>query len=196
MTAPVKLNFKVYQGSTFSEVLRWESSTKVYKTITAISKTAPVVINAVAHGIPVGWRTKVTNVVGMTAINSTDTYNTVSAVTADTVTLNDINSLGYTAYTSGGVLEYNLPVDLAGFTARMQIREKLTSTATIKDLTTGNGGVVLDNTLKTITIFMSATDTAALTFSTAVYSLELVSSGGIVTQLITGNMTLVQEVTR
>lgn len=196
MTAPVKLNFKVYQGSTFSEVLRWESATKVYKTITGITKAAPVVITAVAHGMPVGWRTKITNVAGMTVINSTDSYNTVSAVTTDTITINDINSLGYPAYTSGGVLEYNLPVDLTGFTARMQIREKITSTTTIKDLTTVNGGILIDNSLKTITIFMSATDTAALTFSNAVYSLELVSSGGIVTQLVTGNMTLVQEVTR
>jgi hypothetical protein len=196
MTAPVKLNFKVYQGSTFSEVLRWESATKVYKTITGITKAAPVVITAPSHGMPVGWRTKITNVAGMTVINSADNYNTVSAVTTDTITINDINSLGYSAYTSGGVLEYNLPVDLTGFTARMQIREKITSTTTIKDLTTVNGGILIDNSLKTITIFMSATDTAALTFSTAVYSLELVSSGGIVTQLVTGNMTLVQEVTR
>lgn len=196
MTAPVKLNFKVYQGSTFSEVLRWESSTKVYKTITGITKAAPTVITAVAHGLPVGWRTKITNVVGMTAINSTDNYNTVSEVTTDTVTLNDINSLGYTAYASGGVLEYNLPVDMTSFTARMQIRPSLTSTTTIKELTTINGGIVLDNSLKTITIFMSATDTSAFTFSTAVYSLELISSGGIVTQLVTGNMSLVQEVTR
>ena len=35
MTSPVKLNFKVYQGSTFKEVLRWESSTKV----TALTNT-------------------------------------------------------------------------------------------------------------------------------------------------------------
>lgn len=196
MTAPVKLNFKVYQGSTFSEVLRWESATKVYKTITGITKAAPTVVTAVAHGLPVGWRTKITNVVGMTAINSADNYNTVSEATTDTITLNDINSLGYTAYASGGVLEYNLPVDMTSFTARMQIRPSLTSTTTIKELTTVNGGIVLDNSLKTITIFMSATDTAAFTFSTAVYSLELVSSGGIVTQLVTGNMSLVQEVTR
>ena len=42
MTTPAKINFKVYQGSTFSEVLRWESSSKGYKTITGISNTAPV----------------------------------------------------------------------------------------------------------------------------------------------------------
>ena len=59
MTAPVKTNFKIYQGSTFTEVLRWESYTKVYKTITNITKTAPVVITAIGHGMPVGWRAKV-----------------------------------------------------------------------------------------------------------------------------------------
>ena len=62
MSAPVKLNFKIYQGSTFKEVLRWETSTKVYKPISSITKAAPMVISSTAHGIPVGWRTKVTNV--------------------------------------------------------------------------------------------------------------------------------------
>lgn len=62
MPSPIKLNLKVYQGATFREPLRWESSTKVYKPISGITKSAPIVINAVGHGIPVGWRTKVTNV--------------------------------------------------------------------------------------------------------------------------------------
>jgi hypothetical protein len=42
MTAPTKANLKIYQGSTFREVFRWESYTKVYVPITGISKTAPV----------------------------------------------------------------------------------------------------------------------------------------------------------
>ena len=83
--APSKLNLKIFQGSTFAEVLRWESSTKVYVPVTAITKAAPVVITATAHGIPVNWRTKVTNVVGMKEINSTDYY-VVTAVTNNSVT--------------------------------------------------------------------------------------------------------------
>lgn len=195
MTAPTKLNFKMYQGSTFKEVIRWESSTKAYKTITGITKAAPCVITAVAHGIPVGWRTKITNVVGMTAINSTDTYNQVTATTTDTVTINEINSLGYTAYTSGGVLEYNQPMDLTGMTARMQIRPSLTSTTIIDTYTTELGTIAVDNTLKTITILVPATTTAGYTFSTGVYSLELIS-GSTVYQIITGNISLTQEITR
>ena len=195
MTAPTKLNFKMYQGSTFKEVIRWESSTKVYKTITGITKAAPVVITAVAHGIPVGWRTKITNVGGMTAINSADNYNFVTAATADTVTINDVNSLSYPTYTSGGVLEYNQPMDLTGMSARMQIRPSLTSSTILDTYTTELGTIVIDNTLKTITILVPAATTAGYTFSTGVYSLELVQ-GTTVYQIITGNISLVQEVTR
>lgn len=197
MSSPIKLNLKVIQGSTFNQVLRWESSTKVYKTISSITNSAPVVINSTGHGVPVGWRVRVTNVLGMKEINSTSTthYYTVTNTTSNSVTLNSVNSLGYTAYTSGGVLEYNQPIDLAGYTARMQIRAKLDDTTVIKELTTENGGIVIDNTTKTITLTISATDTAAFTFGTAVYSLELVN-GNVVTPFAGGTVTLTKEVTR
>lgn len=195
MTAPVKLNFKMYQGSTFKEVLRRETSTKVYKSITGITKAAPMVVTAVDHGIPVGWRTKITNVVGMTDVNSADEYHTVTDTTSNTITINAVNSLGYKDYISGGVLEYNQPYDLTGVTARMQLRGKITDTDYIVELTTENGGIVIDTALKTITIIVSATATAAFTFSSAVYSMELVK-GTEVIPFITGNITLEKEVTR
>lgn len=195
MAAPVKLNFKIYQGSTFKESLRWETSTKVYKAITNITKAAPMVITAAGHGVPVGWRIKVTNVNGMKEINSADTYHTVTDTTTDTITINAINSLSYTDYTSGGVVEYNQPRDLTGVTARMQIREKLASTTVLDELTTENGGIVIDTVNKTISIVISATDTALYTFNTAVYSMELID-GTEVIPFIYGGITLDKEITR
>lgn len=195
MQSPIKLNLKVYQGATFRETLRWESGTKVYKPITAITKTAPVQITAVGHGIPEGWRTKITNVSGMTELNSSDTYHVVTEVTTDTVTINAINALGYKDYTTGGVLEYNAPVELAGYTGRMQIRGKLTDTEVILELTSANGGIVIDDTAKTITIVITAAQSAELNFTSAVYSLELVQ-GTEVVPFLTGSVGLVQEVTR
>lgn len=124
MAAPIKLNLKIYQGSTFKQVLRWESATKVYVPITNISKGAPVVVTAANHAVPLGWRARVTNAGGMKEINQLD-YNIVTQTTQDTVTFNQVNSLSFTAYTSGGVLEYNQPAPISGLTARMQIREKL-----------------------------------------------------------------------
>lgn len=195
MVAPVKINFKVYQGSTFKEVLRRETSTKVYKNITGITQAAPIVITSVGHSVPVGWRVKVTNVVGMTDINSSDTYHTVTDTTADTLTINAINSVAFKAYISGGILEYNQPYDLTGVSARMQIRGKITDTDVIDELTTENGGIIIDTVLNTITILISATKTATYTFNSAVYSMELID-GLEVIPFITGTLTLEKEVTR
>jgi hypothetical protein len=194
MAAPIKLNLKIYQGSTFRQVLRWESATKVYVPITNISKSAPVVITAPNHQIPLGWRARVTNAGGMKEINSTD-YSTVTATTTDTVTFNQVNSLGFTAYTTGGVLEYNTPVDLSGYTARMQIREKLTSDTVIHTLTTENGGIVFDNTLKTITLLIPDETTTEFNFVSGVYSLELMVANEVIS-FAGGNVALQREVTR
>ena len=192
--APSKLNFKVYQGSTFSETLRWESATKVYVPITNITKTAPMVVIATDHGVPPNWRTKISGVQGMKEANTAD-YVLVTGVTPNTLTYNSVNALNYTAYTSGGVLEYNQPVDLSQYTARMQIREKVSSATVIKELTSSAGDIVIDNTVKTITLKISAVDTAQFTFKSAVYSLELVNAD-VVVPFIYGNLTLEVEVTR
>ena len=194
MVAPTKLNLKVYQGSTFTQVLRWESYTKIYKPITGITQAAPVVITAIAHGITVGWRAKVSNVIGMKEINSSEYY-IVTDTTTDTVTINDTNAVGYTAYTSGGILEYNEPESLAGCTARMQIRAKVGSEIVLLELTTENGMININDTNKTITISIPAATTETLTFKAAVYSMEIVK-GSVVTPFIYGNITLDTEITR
>lgn len=195
MATPTKLNLKIYQGSTFKEVLRWESANKAYAPITGITKAAPMVVTSTAHGIPAGWRVKVTNVTGMTDINSTDVYQTVSVSATNTITFNDVNSLGFKDYVSGGVLEYNAPNNLLAVTARMQIRAKLDSTTFIDELTTENGKVIVDNTAKTITILLTDTITSAYTFSSAVYSMELIVSGEVV-PFIYGDVSLIKEITR
>jgi len=196
MTAPAKINFKIYQGSTFNETLRWESSTQVYVPITNIDKSAPLVVTAPNHNVPVEWRVKFTNVGGMTELNNSDTYYQVTAATEDTITINAINSLGYKAYTTGGVVEYNQPIDLTGVVARMQIRARLEDATVLEELTTENGGIVIDNASKTIKLFLSALTTANYTFTSAVYSLEVITSGGQVTPFIQGSISLIKEVTR
>lgn len=193
MTTPTKLNFKIYQGSTFKETLRYESSDIQYAPITGITKEAPMVVTSTSHGIPKGWRVKITNVLGMKEVNSSDTYLVVSDTATNTLTFNSINSLAYTNYASGGVLEYNAPVNLSTYTARMQIRSA--SGTLLDELTTENGKIIIDNGLKTITLNIAATDTANYTFSSAVYSIELVS-GIEVIPFIYGNMTLEKEITR
>ena len=194
MTA--KINHKITQGSTFNPVMRWESAEKVYVPITNITKSAPVVITATGHNLVNNWRVKFTNIGGMKELNSDSQYHQCTVVDPNTINVNTINSLGYTAYSSGGVVEYNKPVDLTGFTARMQIRAKVDSDTIIHELTTENGGIVLNNVDKTIKLQISAGVTQTFTFQQAVYSLEMISSGDIVTQYAAGTVSLIKEVTR
>lgn len=194
MAAPIKLNLKIYQGSTFKQVLRWESSTKVYVPITSISKSAPVVVTAPQHGAPVGWRARVVGAGGMKELNQLD-YQTVTSTTTDTVVFNQVNSLQFTAFTSGGVLEYNAPADLAGYSARMQIREKLAAAEVIHELTTQNGGIILDNTYKTITLVIPDSVTAQFDFVSAVYDLEFLHNNEVM-PFASGSLSLQREVTR
>jgi hypothetical protein len=198
MAAPAKINFSMYQGSTFNEVLRWESSRKIYKPITNITQAAPCVVTATAHGIPDGWRVKITNVGGMKEINSADVYHVITRLTDDDIELNAINSIAYTPYTSGGIVEYNEPVPLTGYTARMQLRTKIDDVTPIDEYTTVNGKLIISYTpgqVATIQILVPATDTALYTFKTAVYSLELINDTTVV-PFATGTITLVKEVTR
>ncbi|MCC6475110.1 MAG: hypothetical protein IT514_15355, partial [Burkholderiales bacterium] len=102
------------------------------------------------------------------------------------------------AYTSGGELVYNPPVDLTGSTARMQIRPYVESPDAdiLLSLTTANGGISLGGANGTISLLASAAATAALDFDTAVYDLEVIDGSGLVTRLLSGMVTLSKEVTR
>lgn len=88
------------------------------------------------------------------------------------------------------------PVDLTGCTARMHVRERIDSPTTLLELTTENGGIELGGTAGTIRIRMSATATAALTWRTGVYDLEIEFPGGIVRRVLAGTVVVSPEVTR
>lgn len=79
----------------------------------------------------------------------------------------------------------------------MQIRDKVTSTAFIHEMTTENGGVLFDNTLKTITLFIDDSVTAGFNFTSAVYLLEFENlNTGETMPFAKGSVSLEREVTR
>ena len=86
------------------------------------------------------------------------------------------------------------PVDLSGYTARMQLRPSISSDTVLLDLTTENGGITLGGVLGTITLHFTAAQTAALSKG-GVYDLEMIV-GGNVTRLLQGAVSLSKEVTR
>lgn len=193
-------DLEIIQGKTFTYAVRWEILPIVYKPITAISQAAPCVVSAAAHGIAEGWRVAVVSTRGMDQLKATkqppkdSEYHRATVLTSDTVELNDVNASDYNAYVSGGYLQFYTPADLVGFTARMAIKDRVGGTV-IHSLTTENSGIAIDTAQHTITLNISAEETAALASAARVYDLELVSADGVVTLLMHGVATIATEVT-
>lgn len=88
-------------------------------------------------------------------------------------------------------------MDLTDHIARMQIRSKVSSEEVLLLLTTENGGITLGGLAGTVDLFISDEDTAALTFKSAVYDLEVEATpNGDVVRIIQGQVRLSPEVTR
>jgi hypothetical protein len=86
-------------------------------------------------------------------------------------------------------------VDLTSYTAQAQARATYTSETTLFDLTTENGGITLGGEDGTITLDISAEDTADLAAGTYVWDLEL-TVGSTVRRLIAGKVIVSPEVTQ
>jgi hypothetical protein len=77
------------------------------------------------------------------------------------------------------------------------VAESFTGSTELLRLTTENDGIAIDNTYKTITVTISAADTADLDFRKGVYELEMVSGDAVpvVTSLAAGKITVHEETT-
>lgn len=94
------------------------------------------------------------------------------------------------------------PVNLTGYTAKLQVRSSHSSKAVILELSTSNGRITLgtggDMTTGAINLSISATDTAQLSVCDdvkPVYDLEMTSSG-VVSRILQGNVIIAPEVTK
>jgi hypothetical protein len=93
---------------------------------------------------------------------------------------------------------YGSLVDLTGWHAHLQVRPGFASQtpAVLINLTDPSGGITLGGTAGTISLALSAAQTAALSFaSPAVYDLKMTNPSGSVTRLLQGAVTLSQQVT-
>jgi hypothetical protein len=87
------------------------------------------------------------------------------------------------------------PWDLTGYTARMQVRRTVESSAAMITLTTENGGITIDDEDGIVTINMTASQTSSIANS-GVYDIELIDSSLNVSRLVQGQFILSYEVTR
>lgn len=92
--------------------------------------------------------------------------------------------------------ENEVPIDLTGYSARMQVRTAVKASEVVVELTTANGQIVLYPAEGKIELSMTATVTAALPDKRCVYDLEVVAPSGTVTRLLQGAFVISPEVTR
>lgn len=88
------------------------------------------------------------------------------------------------------------PINLTGYTAKLQIREQPISPEFEAELTTENGGIVLGGRLGTISLYLSSANTESLTSTKMVYDLKLRATNGDDIRLVQGQIVVSQEVTR
>jgi len=93
----------------------------------------------------------------------------------------------------------SVPVDLTGYTGRMQIRPTIGSPTSYLTLSSsiqpdGTGITFPTPVSGTINLYISAISSSQLTFDQGVYDLEI-ATGNTVTRLIQGNVQLSKEVT-
>lgn len=91
----------------------------------------------------------------------------------------------------------DVPVNLTGWTARMQVRTSTLATDTLLDLATGSG-LTLGGTAGTVTIDVPSTTMDDVPVGSHVYDLELIPAGveANAFKLVRGTFQVVAEVTR
>ena len=89
----------------------------------------------------------------------------------------------------------NVPIDLSGYSSRLQVRQAYYSEDPIVSLVSGSG-ITIGGSAGTIDLFISATDTSSFPTGVHVYDLETVSPSNIVDRLIEGTFNVTPEVTR
>ena len=88
------------------------------------------------------------------------------------------------------------PINLTGYTAKMQARSAYGDPQTLFELSTENGGIALGGTAGTVELYVSDETTATFSFDRAVYDLFLYAPNGDALPLFEGSVRLVLGVTK
>ena len=88
------------------------------------------------------------------------------------------------------------PVNLTGYTAKLQIRDTALSAAVLFELSTANGRISLTPVPGVIDLVITDEDTGAISFTSGVYDLNMFLPDGSVRRLIQGKITVSAGVTK
>jgi hypothetical protein len=200
MIEPKVHDIEIRQGSQFQDAFHWYGAGITCANIENVTVGCPTVITITGHGLPAISETPIhiRNVRGARALNTGSLEcEMILATYIDVDTFSVRVDTGNQTYKSGsGSIEWYQPKDLTGYTARMQIREKIDDEDTLVSLTSAAGDITISIPDARIVFTIATSVTEELDFMEGVYDLELVDPAGEATTLLEGKVTLRKEVTR
>ena len=87
-------------------------------------------------------------------------------------------------------------VNLTGYTAQMQVRSTVESSAVIVEASSANNRVDIQGGTGVVTVTIPANVTSTLDFTDGVYDLKATAPGGAVSRYLAGEVTFSRAVTR
>lgn len=193
-----KLNLTIEQGATFSQRVAYLRNAGE---VTFVA-TAPGVVTWAGHGLSAGDTVYFTSsgllpsalVTGtiyyISAIISSDAFNISAAPGGASIDFATAGAGPHTAFA---------PIDISGYSARMHCRTaKDTVDPPLLTLSTANGRISVTGAHGIIDLLVAAADTAAITWASAFYDMEIFSSDvtPLVIRIVEGRVSVSKEVTR
>lgn len=203
MSAPT-INLTIVKGKTFEFAFLYGEDVFAYRSISAMPSAAPVRFTVAAHGIPDGWPVHVCDVKTPAEVNTLaaddlrraaegqeplpDPRLFARVIDADTIEFNSLVALGWKAYSSGGVLVFNQPADLTGWSARATVRDRVGGTVLLdfssNPAAGAAGQVVVDVARSQFVLSLDAAEAAQIAWTCGVWEMEATDPGGKVYSLV------------
>ena len=200
MIEPKVHDIPIIQGSQFQLGFHWYGGGLSCAEIEAVTVGCPTIITITGHGLPSLSPTpiRIRNVQGARNLNTGNKDCDMILATyidADNFSVKiDTTLQRYKAGT--GSIEWYMPKALTGWTAEMQLREKIDDVTPLVSLTSGAGDITISLPDARIVFTIPTVTTEGLDFNEGVYDLELIDPAGEATRLLEGKATLSKEVTR
>ncbi|WP_271103691.1 hypothetical protein [Pseudomonas tohonis] len=185
---PARLVLDIIPGATLQQKVLLMQPKPAFKPIQTIHQTAPLTMTVPGHGLPGEWMTWCEGIQQGAALNldwKTTVGRMTQVVDADTVEFSDIN--GFSLKASGGVLVYQLPVDLTGMGIRAEIRGDGADPIV---LTLGDGLTVIG--LGQLMMELAPSQTAAIEWSRGTWDLDLTYTDGRVARWLYGEVVVTE----
>lgn len=169
---PIRLTQPLYliRGATFRQAFLMQQPTINYKDITG-GQSFPLELKVPGHGLVNGWPIWVEGVTGIPELNRPYGGQPLfgEVVDVDTLRFSTISGINRPRPTGGKII-FNLPVDLAGATAKVELLDLAEPSEVLISTVVDAGG--------TVTISMAPGDTAGISWERAKFALWLTLSNG------------------